>query len=132
MPFQLVGAPWIKPQKLAGLLSERNLPGVAFHPWFYVPAAGKKPLPGIRIAVLDAARFRPIEVFVHLMQVMTTLYGRKRVWLHPDARPAFFDQLMGTDRVRLGVMEGQDPDLLIREWKCPAFSRQRRDVLLYR
>ncbi|MFU8780273.1 MAG: exo-beta-N-acetylmuramidase NamZ domain-containing protein [Kiritimatiellia bacterium] len=132
MPFQLIGAPWIEPQILAELLMERALPGVAFHPYVYVPAAGRKPLPGVRLAVLDARSFRPIEVFVHLLHVLTLRYGRKRVWMHPAARPDFFDQLMGTDRIRTGLSEGVNPAVLIQEWTSDVYLRQRRDALLYR
>jgi uncharacterized protein YbbC (DUF1343 family) len=132
MPFQLIGAPWIEPRILSALLMERALPGVAFHPYVYVPAAGRKPLPGVRLAVLDARSFRPIETFVHLLHVLTLRYGRKRVWMHPAARPDFFDQLMGTDRIRTGLLEGADPAVVIQEWTSGVYLRQRRDVLLYR
>lgn len=132
MPFQLLGAPWFQPEALVAMLRERNLPGIAFDPHLYVPIPGNKALPGIRLTVVDANVFRPAEVMVHLLDAMTRSYGRRRVWMHPDARPAFFDQLMGTDQVREGLRAGEAPEGILRAWDHKAYLRQRKDALLYR
>jgi uncharacterized protein YbbC (DUF1343 family) len=132
MPFQLIGAPWIDPDVLATTLSERHLAGVAFHPHVYVPSNGGRPTPGIRLTVRNASVFRPVETMVHVLHALTRLYGRRRVWLHRDARPGFFDQLMGTDQVRKALMDGSEPADVISGWDYAGFLRQRKSILLYR
>ncbi len=131
MPFQLIGAPWFDPERLVQLLMERNLPGVRFHPHLYVPMPGKKTVPGIRITVLDARVFRPMVVMLHVLDVITHCYGIRRVWQNRHARPAFFDQLMGTDRVRKGLLAGESPNAIMQAWDHDMYLQQRKDVLLY-
>ena len=132
MPFQLLGAPWFDPAALVDCMVERGLPGVSFHPHLYVPLPGKKPVPGVRLTVIDPSVFRPAKVMVHLLDAITRLYGRRRVWMHPQARPDFFDRLMGTDHVRKSIMAGDDPEAILQTWENPRFVKQRKKVLLYR
>ncbi len=132
MPFQLIGAPWMEPQALSAALMACKLPGVRFHPHVYVPDAQAKQLPGIRCTVTDPKAFRPSETLVHLLYTLTTQYGRRRVWQHPRARPAFFDQLMGTDSVRTALLRGRTPSDILPTWTYPDFLRQREAALLYR
>ncbi len=131
MPFQLIGAPWIQPEILAVRLNESAIPGVAFHPHIYVPTAGKKALPGIRITVLDATVYRPASVMLHVLHTLTQLYGARRVWKHATARPVFFDQLMGTDSIRNGLQVGAPLRGLLASWDHANYLRQREDALLY-
>ena len=57
-PFELFGAPWIDPFRLAAALQDRNLPGVAFRPHVFEPTFQKHArvaCGGVQIMLRDQA-----------------------------------------------------------------------------
>jgi uncharacterized protein YbbC (DUF1343 family) len=137
LAFRVLGAPWLRAEPFCGLLAERKLPGVTFHPHRYAagpgPYAGRE-LDGVRLTVTDPARFRPAEVSLALLRALAGAYGAARVWRHKGVRPGWFDALYGTGRVRASLQSGEPLEPLFREWKkeSRAFRAARRAVLLYR
>jgi uncharacterized protein YbbC (DUF1343 family) len=136
LPFQVVGAPWIRGEELAGALSERRLPGLRFYAHAYTAcagAAGGKRCEGVRLVVADAARVRPAAAAVCMVHTLQRLYGRRRVWAPRLSRPEFFDRLFGDPAVRLALLEGEDGDAIRARWRAElrAFGRRRKPHLLY-
>lgn len=135
MPFQLIGAPWTKAEPLAEALTACRLPGVTFHPHLYAPPnlPDKRLISGVRLTVTNAATFKPVFTGITLLHTLAVLYGTRRVWNRKSTRTDFFDKLLGTDSVRLALMEGEAPARIAAGWHSGhnAFKKQRSTCLLY-
>lgn len=131
--FQVFTAPWMKSRPVCQFLNGLRLPGVTFyvHSYKISPAAGV--FKGVRIAVRDPNIFRPVLTGIAILACLQSLYGRKKVWGHPDTRPKFFDQLYGTNSVRKALLAGEDAVSIGCRWEkdLRAFRRIRRSCLLY-
>ena len=74
-PFELVGAPWIDPERFAADLNALQLPGVHFRPAGFEPTFQKharQPCGGCQIHVTDRDRFRPVLTGVALLATVLT------------------------------------------------------------
>jgi len=134
LPFQLVGAPWIRGADLAEALNDRRLPGIRFHPHRY-DCTPRQPTPrvvqGVRLTVTDPDRFLPALTAVSLVETLQRLYGRRRVWR--ASRPEWFDKLFATDTVRKALLDGESADRIAAAWQpgLRRFKQSRRQALLY-
>jgi uncharacterized protein YbbC (DUF1343 family) len=134
LPFQLVGAPWIRGVALASALNERRLPGVRFHAHRY-DRTPRQPTPrvveGVRLAVTEPDRFLPAVTAVHMLDALQRLYGRRRVWR--GSRREWLDKLFATDTVREALLDGEAPDRIVAAWQpgLRRFRRTRAQALLY-
>lgn len=119
LAFRVLGAPWIKAEALCEALTEHRLPGVTFNPYRYVsgvpPYVGRA-LDGVRLAVTDPTRFRPVTTSVYLLSTLAQLYGMRRVWHGRGARLAWFDQLYGTRQVRQALLDNACPAQICKTW----------------
>ena len=136
LPFQVLGAPWLRGQEVAASLTGVALPGVQIHPHDFFSPAGHdaaKIVEGIRLTVTDPASFRPVTTGLTILETLQTLYGPETLWGHPDTRPAFFDQLCGTDTVRRGLQAGIPVQELEARWQADrrTFLERRAACLLY-
>lgn len=132
LPFQFLGAPGLDAAAFALGLNARSLPGVAFVPeWRRRDGAL---LPGVRLRVTDHGSFRPVETGVHLVGALQQALGADALWNAPGARPGWFDQLLGTDRVRLALQAGESAAAITAGWlpDLVAFAREIEPHLLYR
>lgn len=76
-PFEVVGAPWIQADKLAGELNRRGLPGVRFVPLIFTPKASvfkDQPCGGVNIIITDRATFRPVTTGIEIATTLRHLY----------------------------------------------------------
>jgi len=101
MPFELIGAPGLDENKLVAQLQRLKLPGIIFHPVVYENAG--KINRGTRLVVTDSAIYRPAAACVAILTVLQKIVGKNKLWNMPGSRPDFFDQLFGTDSVRLAI-----------------------------
>jgi len=136
LPFQLVGAPWIRGEALREVLVDERLPGVTFHVHPYVsghPRYAGKLLEGVRLCVTNPRSFRPIRTGVAILSSLQQLYGKRRIWQMPGARPEFFDKLYGTDTVRRMLMDGATARAVAATWRRESrrFRAKRSSHLLY-
>lgn len=136
-PFELAGAPWIDPYRLADDLNGRGLPGVRFRPAFFTPTFSKhrdELCAGVQVHVIDREKVQPVRVGLHLLHAVRGLHPGDFSWLMPreGGRP-FIDLLAGTDRLRLDLDRGRDPDEIWQEWNASleAFLPLREQYLLY-
>jgi len=139
-PFELVGAPWIAAEKLAGAMNALGLPGVhcraaVFEPTFQKHA--KQPCGGCQIHVVDRQAFRPVLTGVALIDLFRRSDRARFAWRQPpyeyehDKMP--FDILSGSDELRR-QLEAEAPVAEIAEsWREDekTFQRQRARFLLY-
>lgn len=136
-PFELIGAPWIDSRRFAETLNRLDLPGVRFRSAHFLPTFWKlqgEMCRGVQIHVMDRARFEPLETGLAMIAVLLDLWPERFEWvrMEPDA-PYFFDQLMGTDQVRVQLTTGVPAQDIIRSWRDDEqrFRKQREPFLLY-
>lgn len=133
--FQVMAAPWMDGTALADHLNGTALPGLQIAPIHYVSAAGLyggKDVHGIQIHIQSEETVRPAYTMMHLLRLLTDIYGVDRIWNTEGSRTGFFDQLLGSRQPREGLLAGKSPDEMVAEWtSCRgAFEAQRRRVLL--
>ena len=76
-PFEVLGAPWIRGDRLAEYLNQRAIPGVRFVPLRFTPKASvfkDVECGGVNIIISDRVRFRPVTTGVEIAVALRTLY----------------------------------------------------------
>jgi uncharacterized protein YbbC (DUF1343 family) len=136
-PFEMIGAPWMDNIKVCGLLNERDLPGVRFHPVTYTPTFSKyagELCKGLMIYVTDKSAFRSAETGLWLLHTIAGLHPSEFKWQHEnEAGLPFIDILTGSDAVRTTLMGPGGVDRILASWRADAESweRIRQPFLLY-
>jgi uncharacterized protein YbbC (DUF1343 family) len=139
-PFELVGAPFLDGQHLAGALAEEGLPGAAFRPCLFRPTSGKwagEDCGGVQVHVTDPKAFRPLRTGLSLLaaarrQVPAGFAWRTEAYEFVSDRPAI-DLLAGSPRWRETLEAGGTAADISAAWpdREAAWLEERRDVLLY-
>lgn len=129
-PFEMIGAPFIDPVKLAGWMNGYRIPGIRARACRFMPLSGKytnEVCSGIQIIVEDRKTASCFEAGIRLLEVLqkeTDGFAFKE-------NGAFFDNLMGTDRFRLGTVTADEFLEQARE-ESFEFRRSVRSFLLYK
>ncbi|MDD5184818.1 MAG: DUF1343 domain-containing protein [Paludibacter sp.] len=105
LPFQMVGAPWIKAEELARAMNSLKLEGLEFRPIYFKPfyATFKdENCQGIEIHIMDYRKAKLSEVQFYIMQELNKLYPEKAVFNNASKdRYQMFDKVCGSDQIRL-------------------------------
>ncbi|NBD26629.1 exo-beta-N-acetylmuramidase NamZ family protein [Paenibacillus glycinis] len=133
-PFEIIGAPFIEPQRLADEMNGKGLPGVHFRPVHYKPTASKhqgERCGGVQLHVTDARAVRPVDTGVSLLYAIKDNY-EAFAWLPPfkeGARP-FIDLLGGDSLYRA---ESVDVPGLLAQFREESreFAERKRQYHLY-
>ena len=133
-PFELIGAPWMDARHIADQLNQLSLAGVIFRPAYFIPTFAKykdQNCGGVQVHVVNKDEFAPVRVALSMIDIIRRAYPREFQWSGGD-RP-FFDLLMGTDRVRKQLSNGESVDSIINSWKdeLARFSEARSGYCLY-
>ncbi len=139
-PFQLTGAPFIDPKRLAEEMNGRNLPGVTFVPTYFRPQFQKHRgavCGGVELLVTDRAAFASYRAGVELLAAIHRLWPEELAWREApyefvSDRPAI-DLLTGGPECRQAIESGNGLEDWIATWKADeaAFREERREILLY-
>jgi uncharacterized protein YbbC (DUF1343 family) len=139
-PFELVGAPWLDPWKLAAAMERERLPGVSFRPVYFTPTFQKhagRPCGGVQVHVTDRRRFRAFLCYLLLVDHARRQRPAAFAWREPpyeyETLKLPIDILCGTDAVRRTLEAGRSPRTLAARWRSDEahFLRRRRAFLLY-
>ncbi|NKB25361.1 MAG: DUF1343 domain-containing protein [Kiritimatiellae bacterium] len=135
-PFQVIGTPWLKSEDICEALARAKLSGISFSRFQYEaigPPYEGEMLNSIRINVTNATSYRPVNVAIHLLSILQTVYGTETLWTFPNTKEDFFDKLMGTDTVRKGLQENRSPEDIVESWneELTRFVETRELHLLY-
>jgi uncharacterized protein YbbC (DUF1343 family) len=113
-PFEEIGAPWINGDSLSKRLAAYPLPGVAFTPMTFTPAADSisapnpkyknEPSGGVYVDITDRTTFQPVKTACIILQAIHQLYPGKLKFLSTH-----FDRLAGTSSLRL-ALEAESPE----------------------
>ncbi|HKO42729.1 MAG TPA: DUF1343 domain-containing protein [Pyrinomonadaceae bacterium] len=139
-PFELIGAPYINPEKYAQRLNELSFPGVYFRSCVFRPTFQKHggvSCGGVQIHVIDRSVFEPVSVGVAMVKVAYELYPEEFRWKEPpyeyvyDRNP--FDVIAGTSRTREVIESGGSIEDLWSWWapNLEEFKKVREGYLLY-
>jgi len=128
-PFEVVGAPWIKPVELAAYLNGRAISGVRFVPIEFTPTADvytNKKCGGVNIIVTDRNALDAPELGIEIGSALHALYPDHYEVKH-------FDELMLNDASSKAVIAGQDPRRVWTNWidELERFKAVRAKYLLY-
>ncbi len=122
-PFEVIGAPGIRPRDLADRLNESGLPGVYFRPIYFKPTFNKfrgETIGGVYIHVTDRELFRPflagIALVCALRDMMPGFEFLSGVYEFNDLHPAF-DLLTGGPVIREMILEGRSLDRMAALWE---------------
>lgn len=72
--------------------------------------------PGLAFRVHDPLQYRPVTNAIRLLCALRDELGLARLFDHPGSRPTFFDQLMGTGKVRRQLTDGLDAAQICADW----------------
>jgi uncharacterized protein YbbC (DUF1343 family) len=139
-PFQLTGAPFIEPKRLADALNGRALPGVTFIPTYYRPQFQKhlgEVCGGVELLLTDRRAFQSYRTGVELLATVHRLWPDRFAWREApyefvSDRPAI-DLLTGGPECRQAIESGSGLEEWIAGWIQDerAFRDERREILLY-
>jgi uncharacterized protein YbbC (DUF1343 family) len=141
-PFEIFGAPYIKPDALVKRLNEYKLPGVIFRPLFFQPTFQKhegKLCGGVQMHISSGEKFRPFKTGVAVIMTARNLYPEDFKWKQPpyeyETEKMPIDILSGTDRLREDIESGRSLNSMEEWWKeeCGQFNKHvRKKYLIYK
>ena len=129
-PFEIFGAPWIKPREFARYLNAREIPGVRFVPTWFTPDKGSKfggqRLGGVQMIVLNRAILDAPELGLELASAMRKLYPN-------DWDTTRLIELLGSDAILADLKAGMDARCIAAEYQADLrnFMRIRQKYLIY-
>jgi uncharacterized protein YbbC (DUF1343 family) len=139
-PFQLTGAPFIEPKRLADHLNGLALPGAVFVPTYFRPQFQKhrgSVCGGVELLMTDEKAFRSYRTGTELVDAIHGLWPDEFAWREApyefvSDRPAI-DLLTGGAECREAVESGEGLQDWIASWQTDeqAFREERREILLY-
>ena len=140
-PFEIVGAPWIDPWRLAEDLTREKVPGVALRPLYFTPTFQKHAgtlCGGVQVHVTARRTFPAFLFYLLLIHHARRQSPREFAWRQPpyeyEKEKLPIDILCGTDAVRKAMEAGRSPRALAAGWarERQAFARRRAPYLIYR
>lgn len=128
-PFELVGAPWVRPEEMARFLNGRAIDGVRFVPVRFTPRSSLyagEACGGVNVIVTDREALDAPELGVEIAAALHTLYpGQYKV--------EGIDTLLVNKATLDGLRAGEDPRRIAEQWQddLRAFEKIRAKYLLY-
>lgn len=139
-PFEITGAPYIDPDKLASALLKEALPGVLFRPLRFQPAFDKyqgELCGGIQVHVTDRKAFCPCLSIVSVLSAIRRLWPDRFDWRQPpfeyENTLLPFDMLAGGASARKGIERGMPALEIAGEWEdgLDEFRQTAKKFMLY-
>ncbi len=139
-PFELWGAPFIRPQEILAAIDRQAAAGVVLRPTWFKPTFDKwrgEVCGGLQIHVIERESFDPYFLTLELLRAVINVCGEQFSWLPPpyeyEYRRLPFDILTGTATVRHVLESDGDLSLLRGSWQeeLAAFRRRCREFMLY-
>lgn len=139
-PFELCGAPWIDPDRLAERMRAAGCRGVVFRPAWFRPTFHKfnsQRCGGVQLHVSDRDAFQPVRAGLALLAALRDLSGPRFDWRRETyefvSDRLAIDLLFGSPRERLALEAGATVEAVARAWEEEetTFRRRRQSCLLY-
>lgn len=118
-PFEMIGAPWLDPFRLADRMNGMALPGVIFRPVYFEPAFSKhkgRQCRGVQVHITDRKAVKPLELGIRLLYEIMDSDPDRFEWVPPNIEKGnyFIDLLGGGEDIRQRRCEA---DGLIEKWR---------------
>ena len=128
-PFEVIGAPWIVPDKLLPYLNARRIAGVRFEMADFTPSTDRfaqQSCHGVKIEIEDRQALDSPALGVELAAALYRLYPR-------EFRVDSMLGMVGSSRVLDQIKAGEDPKSIERNWQSALidFRMLRSRYLLY-
>jgi len=139
-PFELIGAPWIVAEHVAGRLNAARLAGVYFRPVYFEPAFQKharQSCGGCQIHVTDRRTFQPVLAAVTVIREARLADPARFAWRDPpyeyESTKRPIDILAGSAALRRQIEAGTPPSEIAASWESAIaeFRKLRAGFLLY-
>ncbi|CAK6473600.1 YbbC [Peribacillus simplex] len=132
-PFELIGAPYINSDELAGKLNALRLPGVKFRAASFTPTFSKhagRLSHGVEIYITDREAFKAVPTGLHIIKTIQDLYPGDFEFLAANN----FNLLIGNGWIMSRIKEGSTVNEILKEYqvKQDAFKKVRKNYLLYK
>lgn len=140
-PFELFGAPYVEPEKLAKYLDQKfKLEGVFFRPLYFKPTFQKlahQVCGGLQLHVTNRKKFKPYLAGLAIVKALFDLYPKHFQW---RAKPYEFvkeipaiDLLTGSAKFRTALEKGKSWKEILGFYEegKEKFLKQRKDYLIY-
>ena len=129
MPFEVIGAPWIKPQEFTEYLNSRQVPGVEFQPATFKPDGSRhanQVCHGVRVILTDRQALDSALLGIEIISALLRLYPQ-------DFEIDKTLSLIGSRSVLQALKEGRDPKEIPSLWQASLaqFHLLRSKYLLY-
>lgn len=142
MPFEQVGAPWLRNTEVADSMNAMNLPGVRFLPVdFNIATTGRKysgqTVKGIRFIITDRNSYRPLAASLLMIDLIRRLHPNDFQWAGQnnarDPNMLTIERHGGTAELRQAIEQGRLRELL-KKWESDQrnFDQLRAPYLLYK
>ncbi len=128
-PFEILGAPWIDPQRFASELKAARIPGVLAVPVFFTPNAdiyqGKR-CGGVSLTVTDVENLNSVLLGLSLISILNRLY-RDEFQMNKAI------ELLGNAEAMKNLREGKSPAEVLRAGssRMREFLVKRQRALIY-
>ncbi len=133
LPFEQIGAPWLKNTEVVAAMNAMRLPGIRFETVAFrvAESANKYPgqlLNGVRLILTDRDAYRPLATSLLMIDLIRRLHPDQFQWTDST-----IERHGGTARLRRAIESGTLPELL-HEWERDqaAFREKRAPYLIYR
>lgn len=129
-PFEVFGAPWIRPRVFAQYLNARQIPGVRFVPTWFTPAKdaklGGQRVGGVQMIVTDRSVLDAPELGLELGSALLKLY-------RADWELDRLIDLLGNESTLEELKSGKDPRCIAEDYQpdLQQFMRVRQKYLIY-
>ena len=139
-PFEILGAPFMNPEKLIAVAGKETIPGAVLRPIGFEPTANKwagKLCRGFQIHVTDPKRYNAYGTSLRLLHAILTEHGDQFSWKTPpyeyDYKNLPIDLIIGDRTVRKRI-ESLEPIAAVEaSWQddLAAFDEIRKEVFIY-
>ncbi len=128
-PFEIVGAPWIDPQRFAAELQSEKIDGIRFVPLNFIPGSSKHrglTCGGVSLLIHDIEKLNSVELGLTLIAVLHRMYADK---FEMDS----IDGLLGNAQALAMLKAGQSAAEVLRHDRpnMGRFLEKRRKALIY-
>lgn len=136
-PFEIVGAPYVNPFKLADHLNAMGLPGVRFRPAHFIPHTSKHektPCRGVHIHFTDRNAVQTVRTGLHVVKALCDLHPNDFEFLPVNASGRnHFAHVVGSLRTQEALESGVPADEIYASYQdgLEDFKRLREQYLLY-
>ena len=139
-PFELWGAPYLKPEPLLAFLAHKELSGLVLRAARFTPSFDKwqgESCAGFQIHLSDPETYRPYTTSLTLLQAVVTVHGEEFQWISPPYEYEFnhlpIEIILGSTDLHTQLEAGVTIEELERSWEpqLKEFRQLRGPYLLY-